>query len=423
MTIDGETATAPETVRPSSPRSFRLGPLYATVPLANLVVYAVWTVVPGFLLPVTVQHLTGSTDVTSLGIASTLGTIAATLGNPVFGQLSDRTRSRFGRRTPWMVACALAGAIMLLLQSAASSITMLGITYAGTSLIINGFQAAMTAVVPDRFPSAKLNVASALMGVGLNAGVLTGSLLFTFFPGFAGPSGYYLMAGLIAVTAFVFAVASPDADSRDLPREPFRLGQFLRNFWISPRKHPDFAWVFLARVLLMLGYFMLFSFFFFALQDWVGLSPEQAVTAGGTLFAVNGAASVVGGLVTVPLAHRYGRLKIFVTASGIGLALSLLIPLLMPSYSGMVIYALVGGLAFGVYMAVDTALINKVLPHAEDAAKDLGIMNMASAFPQVLAASLGAVLVNTVGYGGLFAASALIAAAGALAVLPVRKIR
>ncbi|MGW1657294.1 hypothetical protein [Streptomyces atratus] len=102
MALKDETSIAASTVTSTGPtpagRPFRLGPLYFTVPLGNFVLYALWTVVPGFLLPIKVQQLTGTTDVGALGLASTLGAVTATLGNPAFGQFSDRTRSRFGRR-------------------------------------------------------------------------------------------------------------------------------------------------------------------------------------------------------------------------------------------------------------------------------------------------------------------------------------
>jgi MFS family permease len=426
MALNEETtaaeAAAGETRSPSARR--RLGPLYVTMPLANIVLYTVWTAIPGFLLPAQVQRLTGSTDVSALGLASTLGAIAATIGNPILGQLSDRTRSRFGRRAPWMVACALAGAVAMLLQSAAPSILLLGIAYAGTNLVLNGFQAALTAVVPDRFPREKLGLASSLMGVGLNTGVLVGSLLFVFFPGLAGGVGYYLLAVLIVAVAVAFAVISPDTSSQSLPREPFRLKQFLgSSFWVSPRKYPDFGWVFLARVLLMLGYWLVFVFFFYALQDYIGLSADRAVVASGTLFTVNGAASIAGSLIAAPLADRLGRLKVFVLIAGGGLALSLLIPLAMPSYQGMIVFAVVNGLAFGVYMAVDMALVNLVLPQAEDAAKDLGVMNISVALPQVLSSVIGAAVISAAGYRGLFVVSGAVALVGAVAVLPVKKVR
>ncbi|CAM5552660.1 MFS transporter [Streptomyces spiroverticillatus] len=422
MALDDETAVRPRTSQAPLGR-FKLGPLYVTIPLANLVLYMIWTAIPQFMLPIQVQRITGTTDTAALATASLLGTIAATIGNPLFGQLSDRTRSRFGRRTPWLVACAIGGGALLLLQANAPSISMLGIAYAGTSLVLNGFQAALTAVVPDRVPGEKMGLVSSLMGVGLNLGVLVGSSLFAIFPELAGPFVYYLIAAAIVITAVVFAVLSPDVDSREEPREPFHLGRFFAKLWINPVKHPDFGWVFLARMFMMLGYWLVTALFFFALQDYVGLSPEDAVGAAGILFTVSGAASVVGSLLAAPLVDRVGRLKVFVLVAGGGLAISLAIPVFSPTYGGMMVFSVVNGLAFGIYTAVDTALINKVLPNPDDAAKDLGVMNIATALPQIVAAALGALVVSLLDYRGLFVVAAVIALVGAVAVIPVKRAR
>ena len=45
----------------------------------------------------------------------------------------------------------------------------------------------------------------------------------------------------------------------------------------------------------------------------------------------------------------------------------------------------VGGLGFGMYMAVDLALVVDVLPDPDQAAKDLGVLNIAGALPFSLA--------------------------------------
>ncbi|MDR6868597.1 MFS family permease [Microbacterium resistens] len=404
-----------------APRS-RTGRLPVTLPIVMLMLFVVWTAVPSILIPVQVQTLTGTTDVGALALASVLGTIAAAIANPVFGRLSDRTRSRFGRRTPWIVGGALAGGAMLLLQASAPSIVLLGLCWAGTTLTLNAFQAAYVAIVPDRVPVRRIGLVSSLIGAGMNGGVLLGSLMFVFFPELAGPTGYTFLAALVVVVAVAFVLISPDTDSRDLPREPFHLRSVLSTFWVSPRKHPDFAWVFLARVLLMLGYFLLFAFLMFALQEYIGLPADQAVGQGALLLTINGAASIVGSLIAAPFADRGGRLKTFVLIAGLGLAVSLVVPLLDASMTAMYVFAVLNGLAFGVYMAVDTALVNRVLPVRADAGKDLGLMNMSMVIPQVLSASLGALIVTLVGYSGLFAVAAVIAVVGALAILPVRKL-
>lgn len=405
-----------------APGRFAYRPMFFTAPFVMLVLFIVWTAVPSFLIPIQVQQLAGGTDTGSLAFASVFGSVAAMIGNPIFGRLSDRTRSRFGRRTPWMLVCGVGGALVMLLQSNAGSILMLGVCWAATNLVLNGFQAAFVATVPDRVPKSKLGAVSSLVGAGLNAGVLVGSLIFVFFPDIAATWGYEIIAGLILLATLVFVIGSPDRDSRDLQTEPFNLGKFVRSFWVNPRKHPDFAWVFVSRVAIMMGYFMMFAFLMFALQDYVGLSMEEALPQAALLFTINGAFSVVGSLVAAPFADKPGRLKVFVFVAGILLALSLTIPLFSATMAAMMGFAVINGLAFGLYMSVDTALVNKVLPVAADAGKDLGIMNVAMVLPQVISAVVGAAVVGLFGYFGLFAIASVIAIIGALAVLPVRKI-
>jgi hypothetical protein len=65
-----------------------------------------------------------------------------------------------------------------------------------------------------------------------------------------------------------------------------------------------------------------------------------------------------------------------------------------------------------------------VLPRTEDAARDLGVLNIANAGPQVLAQLLAALIISHAGgYRTLFIAGGCCGIAGALAVLPVRSVR
>jgi MFS family permease len=61
-----------------------------------------------------------------------------------------------------------------------------------------------------------------------------------------------------------------------------------------------------------------------------------------------------------------------------------------------VIAAVLMGIGYGIYTSVDFALITQVLPGAEDRAKDLGVINIANALPQVAAPPIAAVILLTV---------------------------
>lgn len=182
---EGSSVLAPggpdEVMRPVN--RYRLGPLYVTLPLANIALYLLWLGVGSFLLPIQVAQITGTNDTGALSTASTTGAILATVGNPIFGQLSDRTRSRFGRRAPWILLCAGMGALALIGQAHANSIAMLGLSWGVVQFIMNGYQAALTACMPDRVPQSKYGTFSALVGLGVPLGTIVAALVIGGVPG------------------------------------------------------------------------------------------------------------------------------------------------------------------------------------------------------------------------------------------------
>jgi MFS family permease len=89
----------------------------------------------------------------------------------------------------------------------------------------------------------------------------------------------------------------------------------------------------------------------------------------------------------------------------------------------MMLFNLAQGLAFGTYMAVDMALITKVLPNKDDVAKDMGVINIANAGPQILAPAIAAAVVGVSGYHALFVTGAVFAVLGSVMVLKIRGVR
>ncbi|MFF9623600.1 MFS transporter [Streptomyces griseosporeus] len=415
-----------------------LGRLRVTLPAANVALYLLWFGVGSFLLPIQVAHITGSHDTAALSTASTVGAVLATVGNPVFGQLSDRTRSRFGRRAPWIVLCAVLGALALVMQAHAASIAVLGLSWGVVQFIMNGYQAALTAAMPDRVPAARYGTFSALVGLGVPLGTIVAALVIGGVPGvkfgldgviggfggrFAGENGYYLIAAAVVLAALAFVVVSPDQDARALPRERFSPKEFLANFWVNPRSHPDFGWAFLSRLGVMLGYFIVVTYNMYLLADHIKIPPQDLLPTVGFLMIVNAVCTVIASVVAGPIADRVGRVKPFVLTSGIAAALALTLPMLWPTEGGMLAYNVVGGTAFGVYLAVDMALITKVLPRTADAGKDMGVINIANAGPQILAPTVAGWIVAAGGYAALFPVAAVVSLVGALGVLRVRSVR
>jgi MFS family permease len=124
------------------------------------------------------------------------------------------------------------------------------------------------------------------------------------------------------------------------------------------------------------------------------------------------------------LSDRVGRRKIFVLTAAIVYGLALLVVAGATSFNGFLVGMAIGGLGFGMYVAVDLALVADVLPN-KDNAKDLGVFNIASALPFSIAPAIAPAILAIAGgdYGVLYAVGGVCAILGAAAILPVKRVR
>lgn len=404
----------------------RLLKLMLSMSVANLAIFGIWGAVPGILLPLQVQGIVGDDPTAkagALGIIATIGAFAAMVAQPLAGTISDRTRSRFGRRAPWMVAGSLIGGLALLGMGAANTLVQIAIAWVIVQIAYNFAQGPLSAILPDRVPSAVRGTFAALSGLGLMLGALGGQIAGAAFAT-AIPAGYLVFAGVALIVIVLFVVLNPDRSNKGEPKPPFDFVSFLKTFWVSPIKHPDFFWGFLGRLLLFAGYFMVTGYQLFILQDYIGLKGG-AVAIVPLLGVLSLAGTLISTLIGGPLSDKLGRRKPVVIVAGIILAISLLFPLIMPTVTGMLIFSFVSGLGFGAYQSVDTALMSEVLPSQNDFAKDLGVLNIAATLPQTLAPGLAGLIVVIAGgaYTPLFPIGIVIALLGAFAVLPIKSVR
>ena len=378
------------------------------------------------LLPQEIDALLTTTDwtesVVAFGIISAIAGVCALIVFPLTGALSDRTTSRFGRRKPWIAAGTVLFAASLIALGLQSSLVGIGICW---SLAISGFcmtSAAITATIADQVPVEQRGFVSAWVSAPQAIGTLLGIVLVVFL-GLSLIQGYLLVAGLLVVLVLPFLLLSRDEVLPAVLRPPFRPRMLITGLWISPRKHPDFAWTLISRVLVnlgnALGTTLLLYFLLYGLNR--GETAEDDLLLLTLIYLVFfTAAALVFGRVSDRLRQR----KVFVYIAAYLQALAALLLALVPDFSVALVAAGFLGVGYGSFMAVDQALATQVLPDRHTRGKDLGIMNVALAVPQAFGPLVGAMLVAaTGGFIGLFLASAVIAVLGGLAVLPVRSVK
>lgn len=354
-----------------------------------------------------------------LALATGCGAAVSMISNPLFGALSDRTRSRFGRRVPWIAAGSVVGAAALIFLAGAPSIAAMVIGWCVVQAAVNAMLAAITAVLPDLVPHSQRALVGGFFGLGQTLGVLVGVGLAIAFGGFR--AGYIACAIFLVLSVIPYVLRSRDTPMTEIRDDSPGLAAFLRSFWISPREHPDYAWAWGTRFLVNLGNAIATLYLLFYLDDEVGLKdPETGLFI---LIALYSVVVAVTAVLAGRLSDRLGKRRIFVVIAGIVIAIATLILAFVPTWGAALVAASILGVGFGAFMAVDIAIITEVLPSAGDRGKDLGVINIANAMPQVLAPVIAAPIVTVMGgYQVLYVVAAIIGVIGSTAVVRIKSV-
>ena len=358
----------------------------------------------------------------NLAMVTGIGSLLSIVANPLFGRLSDRTTSRVGMRRPWMVTGVALGAAGTLTVATATSMTVVLVGWCVCQVFFNATLAAQAAVLPDQVPSEQRGMVSGLLGLSVPVASVVGTYLVQAFSGsmllmFLAPCA----VGGPAVLLFAWRLSDRRLDPQDKP--PWSLRQLAGTFYVNPRRNPDFAWAFLSRFLFVMAYAFLVTYQAYYLLAQVGSAesdvPRQVYL--GTV--VQSLCLVVVAPLAGRLSDRVGRRKPFVMAAAVVYAAALVIVAASSSVEGYLVAMAVGGSGFGMYMAVDLALVVDVLTDPLNAAKDLGVLNIAGALPFALAPALapGLLALGHDSYSVLYAVAAACALAAAVAVLPIRR--
>ncbi|GAB6903875.1 MFS transporter [Kineosporia succinea] len=391
------------------------------MPLAVFGVYISLLPAINAALALRLNALNPDTAASNLSWVLGLGALFAMIVNPVAGRFSDRSTSRFGARRFWISTGALVGFLGLVVVAFAPGVPLIIVGWVIAQSGFNAALAALFAILPDQVPAQWRGKVAALIGVASNAATPFG--LF-FVQLVKDPVAQALIPGVIGlalITGFVLMLRERPQEKSD---EPFGLGKLFGAFVFDPRKHPDLGWAWLTRALMTCAQMTALSYLTLFLINDFGMSDDEAATKVFYATLVN----VVGVLITTSVAgwlsDRLQVRKPFVVVAGLVGVAGLVTIAFAPSFGVLLVGEFVMGAGMGSFYAVDLALVTDVLPEDGDSAKDLGVINIAQAAPQSLVpAAAPAIISATGGYPGLFLTGGVFGILGALAVLPVKKVK
>jgi MFS family permease len=268
---------------------------------------------------------------------------------------------------------------------------------------------------------------SGLMGMTNQVATVSGTFLVTL-TGTTGLGMFVLPAaiGLVLVVAFTFYMREVPKTRDEVPRISWT--DIPRSLWINPVRHRDFGWAFLSRFLVWTGKALLLTYKTYFLMDHLGYTSAQAASILSWTMLILAIGVIFGSNVSGWLSDLVKRRKAFIVAASLIFSVGMAVIAMSSTVGGFYVGVAIAGLGQGIYVGVDYALVVSVLPDSDtEAAKGMGLFNVANALPQSVAPAM-APLFLAIGGGGpnyvaLYLSAAAFALLGAIAVAFIRATR
>ena len=359
---------------------------------------------------------------TYLGAMTFVGLMLAMTMQPLAGAWSDRTRSRWGRRRPWMVAGTLASLVCLAIMAGARELGALALGYVLLQLFSNMAHGPAQGLIPDLIPPARHGLASGVKNLFDMGGLVVTSLVAgQLMAGDAPVVAFAIIAVVLTVSAAITILATREAIG-GIPHIAPGKAIALR---ADLGRYPAYAEMLVARFLILLGIYVVQSFAQYYIRDWLGMANAAAVT--GNLMAAIGLALTLLVFPAGWLSDRIGRWSLNI-ASGAVAAIGIGLLVFARSVEAVYAFGAIIGMATGVFVSVNWALATDLVPAAESG-KFLGFTNLATAGAGALS-RLGGPLIDGVnalqpgdflGYPVAFGLAAAATLAGAILLWHVRR--
>jgi MFS family permease len=398
-----------------------------------------WGSLSTIVLPRLVEQMVPAAVKTSaLSLVAGLQAVVAIIVQPVAGAASDRVATPWGRRRPFIVAGVLAQLFFLVLLARAGAFWGVLVVMLVIELASNVAQGPYQGLLPDVVPAGRRGLASGLIGAAQLAGQVVGVAVAGVLVASGNDAGAIAFAGVAVAAGMlttVLAIGEPASTVAARPSAWLRT-LVLPRHWLRParvmllsvwgpdvRARRDYLWLLASRLAILMATGTLQPFIYFYLEDslHLGVNAGPAVAPLAAVVAFVALASAIpGGALT----RRWGRVRTVLVSALLG-AVGAAAFAVAPTYWSLFVIAVPFGIALGVFLSADWALLVDLVPPAE-AGRYLGLSNTATAGAGVLAVAIGGPIADLVngrlagtGYRAVFVLAAIEFLVGAWSVLHV----
>ncbi len=322
----------------------------------------------------------------ALGIIIGVGSAVALVTAPLTGVLSDRTRTRWGRRRPYTLAGMVLGMGAIALMAFAPDMWLLGLGWVFANLGWGTTLGSIGNVQADRLRPEQRGKVGALVGVVTQVAPVTGILLVSPFAADVSFTMWLpAIVGLPLVLAFLVWVQDDDSRAMDVGAK-LTVGALVRSYGFRPRLFPDFAWNWLGRFLFFAGIAFTSTYGTFFYSARLGIAVDAIAPTVALMSAVTTAVSAAGAIASGWLSDRLGRRRPFIALAVVVYAVGAVVSAAAYDLLVLIVGAVLCSLGVAVFLAVNQAMVLDVLPHRDtQAGRFMGITSFSQKIPSALA--------------------------------------
>lgn len=350
----------------------------------------------------------------TIGWIMTIDNMLALTLQPFMGFISDTTRTRFGRRIPYLLVGAPIAAIFLFLIPFGwqSSLGLLLTATVGMNLAMATFRSPVVALMPDVTPPELRSKANGIInfmgGIGTGIAMFGGAILYKLYPGYPFMAVAVMLIGV--TLAFFFWIREPAGATEQSER--FKLG------WVSDAST---LWMLFAIFFWFIGYN--------SVETWLTtygteyLHQETARVAGLMTFVPIGflAMAIPAGFIAEGFWKFKGLTRKWTIIGGLGaMILSFLFMAGLRDLRGGIPFFVLAGFGWAWININSFPMIAQMAPEGRIGAYT-GLYYLFQNVGAVVGPPLFGTIFDTVGYGYFFPTSILFMAAAIFCMVMVKR--
>ncbi|MCE1246317.1 MAG: MFS transporter [Firmicutes bacterium] len=354
-------------------------------------------------------------------ILAAVGAVIAGVVQIIAGRWSDNTKTKWGKRIPFIFAGIILNTFALLLLGYSNSFVVMLTGIILVQIFANIASAPYYAVIPDMVQKEQQGAASAWMGVFSFVGQAAGPVFAGFIiakPG--GPQDLMIFIAVMLNLLMLYTVYFVREDkteaviNTDTGSTPF-----------SYKDNRDFTWIFISRFLVNIGFYIALGFLMYYIKDCLRIKEYETYT--GILIMTITAAGILASIPAGIIADRYSKKMLILITAGIT-AIMTFVFVFMGNFTIIAISGFILGVAFGAFSVIDWAFACNYIPEGKGGSY-MAFWNLAFVIPQIIAPLiagypsdlLNAAYGHGAGYRVALMAAALFIGAGALAIKGVNE--